>query len=87
MPTARYVLVRATAAKGIAPVRIEISAIGALTQWFRLTDGRGYEVESQDETKVVAALSWDASDHAAAEDLSLYCQAYGVERLLVSLDG
>jgi hypothetical protein len=84
MPTARYVFVRATAAKGIAPARIGTSAIGALSQWSRLTDGRVYKVESQDDAKVVAALNWDAGDPAAAEDLSLYCKAYGVDRLFKS---
>ena len=85
MPTARYVFVRATAAKGLAPVRIVNSATASLMQWSRLVDGRGYEVEAQDEAKLLAVLNWDASDHAAVEDICLYCEAYGIEGLPIRL--
>jgi hypothetical protein len=84
MPTARFVFVRATAAQGLAPVGIGAATIVTLIEWSRLANGRDYEVESQDEAKVVAGSKWNAGDHAAAEDLSLYCEAYGIERLFIS---
>ena len=86
MPTARYIFVRANSAQGyLAPVRISAEAITALNEWSRLSEGRGYKVETENDAELVAALKWDASDHATAEDLRLYCEAYGVERLFISL--